>query len=519
MIGRKRTNPILGALTLTLNLSLVLLVIYASLLGWSSQFWTQSPLADAQQRHEYFLVSISLYGAVVLIRSCLQILFARRNNAIIRRLNRESIETALLASYPEWENRLKVLNRKPKRFDVWRDEIIGWLTKRHGNKSGPKAWQALVDESFRILYGDVAWLTGGLVIPVYKTPLKQLRALIKSTFNQTYRFSQVVIVLNEDDPKQLAEIKKIVDQETNGDWEHYQVVQEPKKGKRNAMYKGFVELIAAGVDYIFNADSDSYLDLDAHANFMRIAFQTGLGCATGDVRVWNVAVNLLTRITGHRYSQAFNIERAAQSLFAAVACMSGPFMGVKREVLMLFLEAWVNQTYLGEFCNFGDDRNISTNVMRLGWPSLYIGESIVWTDCPEQFRVWRVQQTRWSRSANRETIISIPFMHKLPMWVQLDMIYQFMFPFVLFVILLSIMSRTIGIVGESGPLVGVLSLVPYVTIVLVLNWLFRGLYGFLSYYDAWYVTSPLYIILHYLVLLPIKFYALVTPKVNIWGTK
>jgi len=55
--------------------------------------------------------------------------------------------------------------------------------------------------------------------------------------------------------------------------------------------------------------------------------------------------------------------------------------------------------------------------------------------------------------------------------------------------------------------------------VLTLNWLFRGLYGYLSYSDKWYVTSPLYIALHYGVLLPIKFYALATPKVNEWGTK
>jgi cellulose synthase/poly-beta-1,6-N-acetylglucosamine synthase-like glycosyltransferase len=515
---RRRTNPILGALSLVVNLGLVLVVVYASILGWASQFWISMPSADPQQ-NQYFFLSISLYGGVVVVRTCLQMLFARRNQTIVRKLNRDSIGQAITIMYPEWVNRLSKLNAKSLRFDDWREQIFLWLIQRYGDDQKWEMWQQIVDMSLNILYGDDAHLTGGLVVPMYKTPLEQLRALTKSTFQQTLRFAKVVIVLNQEDYDLLEKIKVIVEEETGGDWDRYEVLMEPTKGKRNAMYKGFRRLIELGVDYIFNADSDSYLDLDAHANFMRVAFQTGLGCATGDVRVWNVMVNLLTRITGHRYSQAFNIERAAQSLFGAVTCMSGPFLGVRREVLELFLESWVHQMYLGKLCNFGDDRNISTNILRLGFLSLYIGESIVYTDAPEQFKVWRVQQTRWSRSANRETIISIPFLHRIPMWVQLDMIYQFMFPFVLFIILISIMSRTASIMWNDGFLVGLLSLVPYITIVLTLNWLFRGLYGYLSYNDKWYITSPLYIVLHYGILLPIKFYALITPLVNEWGTK
>jgi len=225
----KHVNPVLGALSLLVNLGLVLVVVYASILGWSSQFWIHSPLADGYQQ-EYFLLSISLYGGVVVVRTCLQILFARRNNAIIRRLNREALSSAIISLYPRWKRRLEKLNAKSTRFDDWREQVLLWLYQRHGEANKWPAWQKIVDKSFDILYGDEKHLTGGLVVPMYKTPLEQLRALVSSTYKQTLRFAKVVIVLNQNDPDLMEEIRKIVDEEANGDWNTYEVLMEPKKG-------------------------------------------------------------------------------------------------------------------------------------------------------------------------------------------------------------------------------------------------------------------------------------------------
>lgn len=524
-----------------LVLSVVLLVAYSSYLGIAEQF---------------FAWSLTVYGTVVITRTILQLYFARRNNKMIRDVNRGYIFSAIRNLFSEEEEQhIRRLTRRPLRFDDFRAIVMARIVELLSTSSDPKLvvryategdrekflhqdadawWRAIVTESMRLLgeefrdkpIGGISLEerqtrdvpTTGLMIPMYKTPIEQLQALLVSAENQTWPYKNVVVVINQHDPELQEKVWGLI-QEIAHDTSRYAVFMEPRKGKRNAMERGARWLFEQGVDYVCNADSDSKVDLDVNANFIRIAANFGAGCATGDVRVWNDTDNWLARLTAHRYQQAFNIERAAQSWFKAVTCMSGPYLGVEAVLFRKFIDLWVAQYYLGQLCNFGDDRNISTNVMRLGRPSLYNPECIVLTDCPTRLSQWRLQQTRWARSASRETIISLPFMHKLPLWVEFDMAYQFLFSFILLGILLSLISRTIGIGLRYGMDDATISLLPYITIVVGLNWIFKGLYGYLSYKDRWYISSPLYIVLHYFILLPIRLYALVTPRNNEWGTK
>jgi hyaluronan synthase len=132
---------------------------------------------------------------------------------------------------------------------------------------------------------------------------------------------------------------------------------QPHQGKRHAMYTAFRVLMAAGCEAVMSTDSDTKFDPNAMLEMERALYWfPKIGAAAGDVRIWNTHDSLLSFMSSLRYWMAFNIERAAQSFNRCVTCVSGP-MGIYRaHVLEEILDDWINQTFLGMECTYGDDR-------------------------------------------------------------------------------------------------------------------------------------------------------------------
>jgi hyaluronan synthase len=132
---------------------------------------------------------------------------------------------------------------------------------------------------------------------------------------------------------------------------------QPHCGKRHAMYTAFRVLMASGCEAVMSTDSDTKFDPKAMMEMEQALYWfPRIGAAAGDVRIWNNKGSLLSFMSSLRYWMAFNIERAAQSFNRCVTCVSGP-MGIYRShVLREILDDWINQTFLGLECTYGDDR-------------------------------------------------------------------------------------------------------------------------------------------------------------------
>ncbi|XP_032557135.1 hyaluronan synthase 3 isoform X2 [Chiroxiphia lanceolata] len=190
----------------------------------------------------------------------------------------------------------------------------------------------------------------------------------------------------------LAHVQALVRSNT------YSCILQKWGGKREVMYTAF-RALGDSVDYIQVCDSDTVLDPACTAEMLRILeADPRVGGVGGDVQILNKYDSWLSFLSSVRYWMAFNVERACQSYFGCVQCISGPLGMYRNALLQQFLEDWYHQTFLGSKCSFGDDRHLTNRVLSLGYRTKYTARSKCLTETPTRYLRWLNQQTRWSKS-------------------------------------------------------------------------------------------------------------------------
>lgn len=105
------------------------------------------------------------------------------------------------------------------------------------------------------------------------------------------------------------------------------------------------------------------------------------GAVTGDVQIWNKE-NFISYQSYLRYWYGFNVERAAESFFSVVNCISGPLGLYRKSVVDEVKDKWVHASFLGAKCTFGDDRHLTNLVLLKGLATLYTPYAKCKTDTP-----------------------------------------------------------------------------------------------------------------------------------------
>ena len=274
-------------------------------------------------------------------------------------------------------------------------------------------------------------------------------------------------------------------------------------GKRHVMYNGFkhIKQLFPHNDYIIVIDSDTIINSDGVTQLVKaIEWNHFNGCGTGSLNIFN-NFKLLTKIVHSRYGYAFDIERGAMSYVGCMNCCSGPFSIYKQRLLDdELLEDFLYQKYCGRQVGPGDDRHLTNLILDKGYRSIQTPYAIAYTESPEIFKRFLLQQLRWMRSFYREILWQIRAIpHQHPYLIVIST-YECLFPFFL---LLSIVSPFY----EKWPL----------------DLLYRRMYysiGILTFRtflllcfkngDVNYLYNMCYFPLYFLFLLPIKIYALFT---------
>jgi hyaluronan synthase len=176
---------------------------------------------------------------------------------------------------------------------------------------------------------------------------------------------------------------------------------QPHGHKRTAMFTAFAMSMYAlrTRDAVFTTDSDTLIQnngLDEMLTLLRSS--PYIGGVTADVKIWNRAESLLTRLCAARYWLAFNIERACQSMWGCVGCLSGPMSMYRTSDLETILGPWNLQTFGGKATTFGDDRHLTNQLLAHGLRTRYTHRTWCDSESPTSFVRWVAQQTRWSKS-------------------------------------------------------------------------------------------------------------------------
>ncbi|WP_235901595.1 glycosyltransferase family 2 protein [Pseudoramibacter porci] len=253
-----------------------------------------------------------------------------------------------------------------------------------------------------------------VIIPCFNEE-EWIQTTILSCFDQDYPPDKLKVIVVDDcsTDHSVEKIREIVEELTEQEDARYDVkhrlkyfVQEQNAGKRAALVRGVEN---TDTDLVMFVDSDSFLDPYAVRNLVQPFKEPKMGGCAGRCDVANTYTNSLTKMQSVRYYIAFRIMKAAEGYFDAVTCLSGPLSCYRRDIVMHYKDAWINQKFLGHKATFGDDRAMTNFVLR-HHQCTYQDTAVCSTIVPKAHRVFLKQQMRWKRSWLRESLTAGEFM-------------------------------------------------------------------------------------------------------------
>jgi hyaluronan synthase len=179
-------------------------------------------------------------------------------------------------------------------------------------------------------------------------------------------------------------------------------------GKRKALYSGMK--MAKG-EVVITVDTDGKVGRSAIRNLVApMLGEPEVGAVAGRVAVLNERDNFLTRMLSVRYAVSFDFGRAYQSVFGTVLVCPGALTAYRRSALVPLMKEWVNQRFMNSLCLHGEDRALTTHILRSGYLTKYQSNAVVYSKAPSRFGQMNRMYIRWTRSFIRESIIFAGFM-------------------------------------------------------------------------------------------------------------
>ncbi len=253
-----------------------------------------------------------------------------------------------------------------------------------------------------------------IVIPCYNEEKKYLKRCIASACGANYPNKEVIVVddgsSDQETPKNLEELREKYD---------FKLLKFGKnRGKRHAMAEGFRN---SSGEILITMDSDTVIPSGKDIQLLVAPFvDKDVGSVSGITLVENRKKNLLTRVQDARYWLAFNVDKLSQDFYDTVTCTPGPFSAHRKKYFMRFLDRWENQHFLGIECTYGDDRGITTFMIRAGYKIKFIKDAFAFTYVPETFMKFLKQQIRWKKSFCRENWYYLKFLHRRSVFANIE---------------------------------------------------------------------------------------------------
>lgn len=275
---------------------------------------------------------------------------------------------------------------------------------------------------------SILWAFMGTVLLMFRTLLWYRYHPFESATAETAPFLTVVIpaynegamversidsVTSARYPRERLEIFVVDDGSRDDTWKYIRnaaakysglvtTVRFPvNQGKRAALAEGFRR---ARGEVVVTIDSDSVIEEDTLLAMAGPFRDPRVGAVAGKVIVYNKRQGLIPRMLHVRFILAFDFLRAVQSAYRMVYCCPGALTAYRTKVVVDVLDAWMEQTFMGAACTYGEDRSMTNFILGQGYDTVYQRTGVVHTVAPNTYGKLCKMFLRWDRSYIREEL-------------------------------------------------------------------------------------------------------------------
>lgn len=228
-----------------------------------------------------------------------------------------------------------------------------------------------------------------VVVPVYKEDPAVFRAALESWLANDV--AEVICVIDvTDKPCQRVAAEYPV-----------RVIRTTVPGKRDALRRGWE---SANSPLVALVDSDTIWARDVAERVCEPFADPTIGGVGTRQNVHNPR-GLWQRVADMYLDYRYFDENAAQTAVGrAVSCLSGRTAVYRRHLLLAHSEAFMSETFLGVPCNSGDDKRLTTLILKDGWSTYLQRSARVWSTFPSDTRTFLKQRLRWARNTWRSDL-------------------------------------------------------------------------------------------------------------------
>lgn len=228
-------------------------------------------------------------------------------------------------------------------------------------------------------------------------------------------------LLSSDYPAEKLEIIAINDGSLDDTWNWIKLIAdenpdritainlEKNQGKKHALHLGFNR---AKHDIVVTIDSDSCVKTDTLRNLVLPFENPKVGGSAGVVRVRNIDQGIIPRILDVCFVFSCDFIRSAQSAIGAVLCSPGAISAYRKAALLPHLDGWLNQTFLGKPSTIGEDRALTSILLRNDYHVVLQNTAEVETVVPVDYPQLCRTLIRWTRGDVREGLLMLRHFYK-----------------------------------------------------------------------------------------------------------
>jgi len=223
-------------------------------------------------------------------------------------------------------------------------------------------------------------------------------------------------LLQSDYPPEKLEIIAINDGSADDTWNWIQLAAgesngmiravnlKQNGGKKHALAIGFRE---AKNEIVVTVDSDSLVHKDTIRKLIMPFSDPKIGGVAGVVRVRNIHDGIIPKMLDVCFVFSCDYVRCAQSVTGTVLCSPGAISAYRRESVLPCLDEWLAQTFLGKPSLIGEDRALTSLLLRNSWYTVLQNNAGIVTNVPVHYPQLCRMLLRWSRGDIREGILMI----------------------------------------------------------------------------------------------------------------